>query len=282
MTTETTTSAVDLGYDARTDAGLHRSMNEDALLAEPPVFLVADGIGGHASGELASAAVVAAFRELLCTGEPVELGTVRAALREAERRVKELSDGTERAAGSTVTGVVLVRYEGAPHWLIINVGDSRVYRQFESELEQLTVDHSLAQEEVESGRLSRRRAREAPNRNVITRAIGSADARADSWIMPVTTGERLLLCSDGLHAEVPDEEIRAILAMTGRPASATAALVDAAKRAGGRDNISVVVIDVRGGGAAPVVDASSRATDASHPGTTPDEVDDTTWDTVPV
>jgi protein phosphatase len=276
------TTAVDLGYDARTDAGLHRATNEDALLAEPPVFLVADGVGGHASGELASAAVVAAFRELLCHGGPVELVTVRAALREAERRVKAIADDSGRGAGSTVTGVVLLRYEGAPHWLILNVGDSRVYRQFESELEQLTVDHSLAQEEVERGRLSKRRAREAANRNVITRAIGSADARADSWIMPVTTGERLLLCSDGLHSELPDEEIRAILAMTGRPASATAALVDAAKRAGGKDNISVVVVDVRGGGAAPVADMSSRPSASASQGADADEIDDTTWDTVPV
>lgn len=239
---------VDVAFDARTHIGLRRSNNEDAFLAEAPVFIVADGMGGYEAGERASAAVVSAFRDRLVTGHPVELSAVRDALSEAERRVAEVSQETTRGTGSTVTGVVLVLHERVPHWLIFNVGDSRVYRQLSAEIEQLTVDHSLAHELAAAGAIPAPDRRTFENRNVITRAIGASDARADSWIMPVTAGERLLICSDGLHGEITDEEIRAILAMTGKPESATAALIEAANRAGGRDNVTAVVVDVRSGG----------------------------------
>jgi len=249
---------VDLVVEALTDVGLRRAVNEDSVLARRPVFVVADGMGGYEAGDRASAAVVGAFRDELPEGVPAELAGVRRALTRAEESVAAVAADTRRGAGSTLTGVVLVEHEHEPHWLIVNVGDSRVYRLFGAELEQLTVDHSLAQELVESGRLGRAERRDFAERNVITRAIGAPDARADSWLMPVTTGERLLVCSDGLHSEIADEEIRAILTMSGRPAAAAAALVDAAKRSGGRDNITVLVLDVRAGG---VVDAA-HATDS--------------------
>lgn len=267
---------VELGVALATDVGRHRPVNEDSILAECPVFVVADGMGGYDAGDRASQAVVAAFRDVLCTGDPVELGAIRVALSAADEGVAAVAAQTERGAGSTLTGVVLLEREGEPYWLIINVGDSRVYRHMGAELEQLTVDHSLAQELVDVGELTAHSRRDFAERNVITRAIGAADSRADSWLMPVTTGERILICSDGLHGELPDEEIRALLTMSGRPAAAALSLIDAALRAGGHDNISVIVLDVVAGGAVSPPDRTGASQSA------PLISEDEEGDTVPV
>ena len=267
---------VELGVALATDVGRHRPVNEDSILAECPVFVVADGMGGYDAGDRASQAVVAAFRDVLCAGDPVELGAIRVALSAADDGVAAVAAQTERGAGSTLTGVVLLEREGEPYWLIINVGDSRVYRHMGAELEQLTVDHSLAQELVDVGELTARSRRDFAERNVITRAIGAADSRADSWLMPVTTGERILICSDGLHGELPDEEIRALLTMSGRPAAAALSLIDAALRAGGHDNISVIVLDVVAGGAVSPPDRTGASQSA------PLISEDEEGDTVPV
>lgn len=232
-----------------TDRGLVREANEDSLLAEPPVFLVADGMGGYDAGDLASAAVLEAFRTL-AGGGLADLASIRASLIAASAGVADVASRTSRGAGSTVTGAVLVAHESSPHWLVLNVGDSRVYRHVGSELEQLTVDHSLGQELVDQGELRQEDLFSFPERNVITRAIGAVNSSADSWLLPVVTGERLLICSDGLHSELTDEEIRATLTMSGKPESAAATLVQRAKAAGGRDNVSVIVIDVLAGGSA--------------------------------
>jgi len=267
---------VELGVALATDVGRHRPVNEDSILAECPVFVVADGMGGYDAGDRASQAVVAAFRDVLCAGDPVELGAIRVALSAADEGVAAVAAQTERGAGSTLTGVVLLEREGEPYWLIINVGDSRVYRHMGAELEQLTVDHSLAQELVDVGELTAHSRRDFAERNVITRAIGAADSRADSWLMPVTTGERILICSDGLHGELPDEEIRALLTMSGRPAAAALSLIDAALRAGGHDNISVIVLDVVAGGAVSPSDRTGASQSA------PLISEDEEGDTVPV
>jgi len=241
-----------------TDTGLKREVNEDSYLATAPVFLVADGMGGYEAGDLASAAVVDAFRGI--AGAPFSsLEGIREALVAASAGVADVAARTSRGAGSTVTGVVLVEHDGLPYWLVFNVGDSRVYRLVGSELEQLTIDHSLGQELVDQGELRREDMATFSERNVITRAIGAADSTADSWLVPVVNGERLLICSDGLHSEVPDEGIRATLTMSGRPESAAEALVQHAKDAGGRDNITVIVIDVISGGSAIVGDVTTGA-----------------------
>jgi PPM family protein phosphatase len=250
-------AAIELSVSAVTDTGLKRTANEDSYLAESPVFVVADGMGGYEAGDRASAAVVGAFRAHVHGPEFPVLSDIRDALTAADAAVAEVAAGTRRGAGSTATGVVLVEHLGLPHWLVFNVGDSRVYRHVGSELEQLTIDHSLGQELVDRGELRPEQLRTFSERNVITRAIGAADSTADSWLMPVTTGERLLLCSDGLHSELGDEAIRATLTMSGRPASAATALVDQAKRAGGRDNITVIVLDVLAGGGSPTADAAT-------------------------
>ena len=262
--------AVRLSVAAVSDRGLVRTANEDAVLAESPVFLVADGMGGHDAGDVASAAVVDAFRPVV--GTPASIDAVRGALQMAGETVERISDGTRRGAGSTVSGVALVEHEGLPHWLVFNVGDSRVYRFHGAELEQITVDHSLGQEMVDAGRLRREDLATFAQRNVITRAVGSPGSAADSWLVPVVDGERLLICSDGLTGEVNDESIRATLTMSGRPEAAVSALLHRAKLGGGRDNISVVVVDVISGGVrARAEDATGgRLADATLGGSTID------------
>ncbi|MFS2243129.1 PP2C family protein-serine/threonine phosphatase [Microbacterium sp. OR16] len=254
------TTDVVLNVAALTDVGLRREINEDAMLAQSPVFLVADGMGGHDAGDKASAAVVEAFAPL--AGNPVSMEEIGAALARANERVSAISAQHARGAGSTVAAVALVEHESAPHWLVFNVGDSRVYRHRGSSLEQLTVDHSLGQELVDAGELRPENLADFSQRNVITRAVGAADSIADSWLVPVVDGERLLICSDGLSGEISDESIRATLTMCGRPETATEALVRRAKEAGGGDNISVIVIDVVAGGA---MRASDDATDSRMP-----------------
>ncbi len=246
-----TVAGVRLSVAALSDPGLKRPVNEDSFLADGPAFVVADGMGGYECGDLASAAVVAAFTEHLTGDRFGEFAEVHAALLDADDRVAEVAKGTTRGAGSTATGAVLVRYEGKPFWLVFNVGDSRVYRHLGSELEQLTVDHSLGRELVDAGEMAAEDLATFKDRNVITRAIGASDSLADSWLVPVTNGERLLLCSDGLYGEVDDESIRAVLTMNGRPETVASVLVDHAKANGGRDNITVVVIDVVSGGGDP-------------------------------
>jgi len=241
-----TTSAVVLNVAALTDIGLTRAMNEDSVLAASPVFLVADGMGGHDAGDKASAAVVAAFAPLV--GTEVTTAEIGAALARANETVEAIASQHSRGAGSTLAAVALVEHDGMPHWLVFNVGDSRVYRLFANELDQLTVDHSLGQELVDAGEMRPEDLAGFAQRNVITRAIGASDNIADSWLVPVIDGERLLLCSDGLSGEVGDESIRATLTMAGRPETAAAALVRRAKQSGGRDNITVIVIDVVSGG----------------------------------
>ena len=226
---------VRLAVGAATDPGLRRAVNEDSLLARSPGFVVADGMGGHDAGDLASATVVAAFRDHLPESGFADVSHVRDALREADARVGALSAGTLRGAGSTVAAAILVRHDDAPHWLVVNVGDSRVYRFAHGRLEQLTVDHSLGG-------------------HVITRAIGAADSLADSWMLPVVAGERLLVCSDGVHSEVDDDVIRAVLEGAPDPEDAAHALVDEAKRRGGRDNITALVVDVVASPATTLVD----------------------------
>ncbi|KQO96859.1 PP2C family protein-serine/threonine phosphatase [Leifsonia sp. Leaf264] len=260
---------------AVTDRGQKRQANEDSVLAERPIFLVADGMGGYDAGDLASQAVVAAFREFITGGEMTTLDEVRDALGAADEAVDTVSAGTRRGAGSTVAGIAIVEHDGRPHWLVFNVGDSRVYRHVGSELEQITVDHSLGQELVDQGRMRQDELATFDKRNVITRAIGAPDSTADSWLMPVTNGERLLICSDGLTSEVNDEAIRATLTMSGGPDSAAEALVQRANRAGGRDNITVIVLDVVSGGATgePTDTTGARLTGS---GLTDSMIDDTT------
>lgn len=237
-------SGIQLEVAAITDPGLKREVNEDSYLAEPPVFLVADGMGGYEAGDRASAAVVATFHDRLRGREFADVDDVRDALLAADDEVASVASRTSRGAGSTAAGMVLVQYANAPHWLVFNVGDSRVYRHADGVLSQVTVDHSLAQELVDSGELRPEDVATFADRNVITRAIGAPDSLADSWLLPVVDGERFLLCSDGLCSEVTDDDIRSVLTSRTDPGAAAADLLDRAIEHGGRDNISIIVLDV--------------------------------------
>ena len=263
-----------------TDAGGRRSVNEDAAYAQEPVFVVADGMGGHARGEMASQAVVDAFRALAARGSgPITADDVDEAVRRAAAQIRRTmeeetvagwaeTDGRDAVAGTTVAGVVLTEQDGEPYWLVLNVGDSRVYRFSAGRLQQVSVDHSLVQEMVDAGTIDAAQARTHPRRNVITRAIGTgADAEVDFWMLRVQPGERILLCTDGLVGELEDARISEILATVADAAQAAQTLVCHAVAGGASDNVTVVVVD------APD-EASAAGTTARTPGAAADDEDE--------
>lgn len=236
-----------LDWAARTDVGHRRQVNEDSVLVKPPVFAVADGMGGHAAGDRASAAVVDRLSAL--RAEPssgyLDVARLDAALHAAADDIDDLAAHIPVGAGTTVTGALLALVDGVPHMVVFNIGDSRVYLLDDAGFRRVTNDHSVVQEMVDAGLLDAADAESHPEANVITRAVGFRETpRPDLWALPLTGGMRFLLCSDGLTKEVADPDIRRHLA-AGRPAAETAdELMDAALRAGGRDNVTVVVIDV--------------------------------------
>lgn len=238
-----------LTYAALTDAGPVRDENQDAVLAEPPVFLVADGIGGQAGGALASAAIVAEFRRLV--GRTVDMPEVMEIADAAHRGVVALH-AESPGAGSTMVALVAVRHQDTDQWLLLNVGDSRCYLVHEEDgqrgVTQLTVDHSLVQEMIDAGVLDPADAAQLPLRNVITRAVGSErQSEIDVWLLARRTGQRLLLCSDGLTNAVPAGEVEELLLASPDPATACQGLLSRAVGYGARDNVSVVVVDVGDG-----------------------------------
>ena len=216
-----------------TDTGLRRAHNEDSLIAEPPLFAVADGMGGHAAGDVASAAVVTRLSEVPLRQLPRKRCD-RQALRAATADIALALDEEDLGVGTTVTGVALTVQGTGVYWTVFNVGDSRVYLFENGELSRLTVDHSVVQELVDSGVISPEDAESHPRSNVITRAVGfNLEPVPDYWMLPVRPAVRLLLCSDGLTKEVKEKEIRRHLA-AGQDAERTAdALVAAALAAGG-------------------------------------------------
>ena len=232
-----------LSWGAATDVGLVREQNEDALWAAEGLFAVADGMGGRLAGEVASALAIQVLGDCARRGIGSTLEVIQA-VTAANRAIVEAGaqSGARRGMATTVTGLSLV----APRrWAVFNVGDSRAYRWADQRLSQLTVDHSAVQEMVAAGLLAADEARTHPRRNVVTRALGSLPSPdVDVWELPVTPGERFLLCSDGLTTELPDDEIADALAAEPEPQAAAGELVARALRAGGRDNVTVVVVDV--------------------------------------
>lgn len=238
-----------IAIGARTDVGRVRGHNEDALLAGRQIWAVADGMGGHAAGDVASAIVVAYLARL--DERPVvrrhDLTETIAAANAAILRHGEAHPET-RGLGSTVTGLARVEVGGAEHWAIFNVGDSRVYRMADGALARATIDHSETEELVLSGVISADEARTHQSRNVITRSLGSGQAaQPDVWVLPQTPGERFLICSDGLTGDVTDAAIATLLNRETDAERAAALLVDAALEAGGRDNVTAIVVNVAGG-----------------------------------
>jgi protein phosphatase len=228
----------------QTDTGRRRLRNEDAFICEPPLFAVADGMGGARAGEIAAGLAAAALEEADAETRGAE--GIAALIVEANRRIWErsLQDPATAGMGTTVTAALLDAHSGTV--AVAHVGDSRAYRLRDGELEQLTTDHSLVAELVESGVLTPEEAERHPQRSAITRALGTEPTvDVDAFTVEAEPGDVFLLCSDGLSSMVPDDEIAAVVTEAGDDlAEAGEALVKAANAHGGEDNVTVVLFDV--------------------------------------
>ena len=235
-----------LGQSASlTDPGRRRRRNEDAFVSEPPIFAVADGMGGAQAGEVASRLAAAAVREK-ARARPREDGKehVRRLVQEANRRVYQRSSEDQTASGMGTTMTVAVVGDGVV--TVGHVGDSRAYLIRDGRIEQLTEDHSLVNELMKTGKLSREEAETHPQRSVITRALETdPDVDVDTFSVPVQSGDVFLLCSDGLTDMLSEDGILRVLERhRGDIDRALRALVKEANRGGGEDNITVVAFEI--------------------------------------
>ncbi len=237
----------------KTDTGRQRRGNEDSSLAHPPVFVVADGMGGAQAGEVASRIAVEAFAQgLPDDGTPEERLAVR--VQEANKRIYEVSRTEHERAGmgTTLTAALL----DDAHLAIAHVGDSRAYMFRDGTLQRLTKDHSLVGELVRAGKLTEEQAEEHPQRSIITRALGpEPTVDVDTVSYSVRAGDVLLLCSDGLTSMISEEQISEILGTPDSLDHKADQLIAAANQAGGRDNITVVLFRVEDVGADAPIDA---------------------------
>ncbi|MCD2169312.1 protein phosphatase 2C domain-containing protein [Microbacterium sp. JC 701] len=249
VTTHTRTVALDdatldLSWAASTDTGRRREVNQDAVLAEYPLFVVADGMGGHLGGEIASASTVDRLRAVV-DNQTVSTKNIEKALSRAVKDIIAHPETTDEGTGTTLTGLYLETHTDEPHWVTLNIGDSRVYLLRDGEIVQVTTDHSVVQELIAAGRLSPEEAENHPYGNVITRAVGPSDSvKPDYLRLDVLDGDRFVICSDGLTKELTDFGIRHFLDNNADPAAAVEAMMAAALENGGRDNITIVVLDV--------------------------------------
>lgn len=240
-TNEATNS--NLKFGSRTDIGYVRDHNEDSLIIIPPLFAVADGMGGHEAGEIASEITVNTLAELAPSHLDAE--GLTAAVEAANYNVmKAPRQGIGRnGMGTTLTAAML---EGE-RLLIAQVGDSRAYLLHKGHLQQITRDHSLMADLIESGQITPEEAKYHPNRSVITRAIGSdINMRPDIYELNVSAGDRVLICSDGLSSMVSNHAIEAIMRRQDEPQRCADELVQTALENGGADNVTVIVADVPG------------------------------------
>lgn len=234
-----------LRWGAFSDAGTVRPQNEDSFSAEENLFVVADGMGGHNAGEVASALAVATLKAGArggITGVPQFRDLVQQA--NSAIYTASLDDSTQRGMGTTVAALTVVP-GSEPLVLIANVGDSRTYLWRDNQLSRLSVDHSYVQELVNEGIISAEEARTHPRRNIVTRALGiDRSVTVDVFEYQVRKGDRFVLCSDGLVDEVSDSEIVRTLMIHTDPQETSEALVMVANANGGRDNTTVVIVDV--------------------------------------
>jgi len=224
----------------RTDTGRQRNANEDSLFVEAPLFVVADGMGGAQAGEVASRAAAESFAQNLPPAPPERL--LEETIEGANRTIHELARKDPSLTGmGTTTTAALVDLD-SEEVAIGHVGDSRAYRLRAGKFEQLTRDHSLVEEMRRKGQLTDAQAEDHPQRSIITRALGpEPEVEVDLQTVPAQAGDVFLICSDGLTTMLDDEKIAHILSRATSLQSAVRALVDEANRAGGRDNITVVL-----------------------------------------
>jgi serine/threonine protein phosphatase PrpC len=230
---------------AVTNVGLLREFNEDYVLTTPELYAVADGMGGHAAGDVASAMAVEVLRRLAKSEQLTSDDIINGLAAANDAILTSAIMHPERSGmGTTAAGLAVVQLSGGPHWIVFNVGDSRVYRYAHGALQQLTVDHSEVEEMIAAGELDPAEARMHPRRNVVTRCLGSDPfPDPDVWVFPPEAGERFVICSDGLTIELPDAVIEDVLSTEAGAAAAAETLVQLALTAGGRDNISVIVVN---------------------------------------
>lgn len=246
-----------VGY-AQTDVGRRRKMNQDAFYIDNDLglFVVADGMGGHAAGEVASQeAVDTVFgmvkrgkRDLSPLTEPLDDGDARATCRLMESAVQAATymvysmaelDQQKSGMGTTISAMLVT----GGFAVTAQVGDSRIYRISSGAVEQLTEDHTLIAWQLKQGLITEEEAKVSPHRNVITRAVGNREyVEVDTRIVPVGRGDRFLLCSDGLHGYLTDPEVLPIVGLRGQ--SAVKRFVDLANERGGKDNITAVLVEI--------------------------------------
>jgi PPM family protein phosphatase len=247
-----------LSIGAASHTGMVRERNEDSALQGRQLFAVADGMGGHAAGDVASRIAVKALMRLAANDE-LDSHSVVAAIAQANRDILDAISADRKLSGmgTTLTGVAIAGQGDDVRWVVFNVGDSRVYRFADDTLTQVTVDHSEVAELVAAGRLTAAEAKVYPRRNVVTRSLGTFPAPVpDVWLREPTPGERFLICSDGLTLEVGADQIAAALREEADPQRAADRLVSQAVYAGGRDNVTVIVVSN---------DTDPSETDASEP-----------------
>ena len=254
----------------RTDVGRVREGNEDSYLMDEPLFGIADGMGGHAAGEVASSTAVEALSSGASRVNSEDPESLVVLLKEANRAIfdKATKDDSLHGMGTTCTLVLIDGYKAH----LAHVGDSRAYMLRNGDLSRLSEDHTLVGRMVKEGQLTEEEAAKHPQRNMITRSLGiDSDVRVDLTSFDVRDGDRIMLCSDGLTAMVDEDTIKRVLQEKKSPQAAADELVDLANEAGGEDNITVVVLDLSGAGdappppprsASPVEKATGRTTDA--------------------
>lgn len=240
------TSRAKQSWAALTDVGRVRSHNEDAIIADPPLFAVADGLGGHEAGEIASQIAIETLRDH-APRKPDANALARAVRAANAEVIRAAREGVGRSGmGTTITAAIV----DGTRIVIAQVGDSRAYLLRAGRLTRITDDHSMVADLIRTGQLTEEESRVHPNRSVITRALGTdPNMFADTFEVDGEPGDRLLLCSDGLTTMLTDDVITEKLGGYRDPATAARELIDAANEEGGQDNVSVVVVDIEGASA---------------------------------
>ena len=247
---------LELQWSEITHRGRRRDANQDAVLVAFPLFVVADGMGGHIGGEIASASTVDRLKAVAAKGD-VSPKTIEKALARAVTDIAAHPEATDEGTGTTVTGVFLDLTGDEPTWVTLNVGDSRVYLYRDGGLAQVTTDHSVVQELIAAGRLSPEEAENHPYGNVITRAVGPSEGVSPDYVrLEVIDGDRFVICSDGLTKELTDYGILHFLLQHEDPTEAVDDMLEAALENGGRDNVSIIVVNAH-----RTFDDASTATD---------------------
>jgi PPM family protein phosphatase len=241
--------SVHLRSSARTDVGAVRTVNEDTFVVHPPLYLVADGMGGHAKGDLASQTAAQVFTTGVGERTPSSPEHILDTIRDANKAVRGLSGADATGvgvSGTTLAGMALVDAGDGVNceWMLFNIGDSRIYEWNGQDLVQLSVDHSAVQELVNAGVITEEEAVRHPDRNVITRAMGADEnVHADTWFIPALGHHVFLLCSDGVSKELSNEDMVSLLAEYGGQDDIADRLVNRAVEHGGHDNATVIVVE---------------------------------------